>query len=143
MTSLTLKARETFAYDRYATEATGISIEEVQPNHARCSVVLLPRHRNAMGAVMGGVIFTLADLAFAAAANSGCLADNTPLAWVSFDTHVLYLAQPHGNTLTATATCLRQGRTTCAYSITVSDEEGTPIAMVTTSGIHLPQSKIN
>ena len=135
MTSLTLKARETFAHDRYATEATGICIDEVAPGCARCSVELHPIHRNAMGAVMGGVIFTLADLAFAAAANSGCISEEKPLAWVSLDTHIQYLSQPKGSALTAEATCVRQGRTTCAYRIAVCDEHGTPVAQVTTTGL--------
>lgn len=138
MTSLTHKACETFAHDRYATEATGVCIDEVELGHARCSLRLQPVHRNAMGAVMGGVVFTLADLAFAAAANSSCLDEGKPLAWVSLDTHVQYLSQPKGSTLTAEATCIRQGRTTCAFRIVVSDENSTPVAQVTTTGMKTP-----
>ena len=74
MTSLTHKAREIFSHDLYATESTDVKIEEAREGYARCSLTLTPLHRNAMGAVMGGVMFTLADLAFAIAANSHCLA---------------------------------------------------------------------
>ena len=55
MTNLTHKAQQVFARDRYATELTGVSIDLVESRHACCSLTLLPPHRNAMGAVMGGV----------------------------------------------------------------------------------------
>ena len=68
--NLTLKAREVFANDHYATEATGATIDKVERRMAECSLTLADKHRNALGAVMGGVMFTLADLAFAAAAKA-------------------------------------------------------------------------
>ena len=63
--------REKFKKDIYATESTGAVIDEVGENYAVCSLDLNGSHRNAVGAVMGGVMFTLADFAFAVAANSG------------------------------------------------------------------------
>jgi len=36
---------------------------------AICSLTLEAKHKNALGAVMGGVYFTLADFAFAVASN--------------------------------------------------------------------------
>ena len=137
MTSLTLKAREVFAHDRYATEATGAVIEHVDDGSAQCSLALAPHHRNALGAVMGGVMFTLADLAFAAAANSALLAGDEEIAWVSTNSTIHYLAQPHGDRLTATARRVRQGRTACVFTIAVADADGTPIALVTTAGSRL------
>ena len=44
-------------------------IAEVDDHYAKCTLEVQERHRNAMGAVMGGVYFTLADFAFAVAAN--------------------------------------------------------------------------
>ena len=38
------EARAYFANDRYATEATGIVIEEVGEHYARCSLKLDERH---------------------------------------------------------------------------------------------------
>ena len=113
MTSLTHKAREIFSHDLY------------------------PLHRNAMGAVMGGVMFTLADLAFAIAANSHCLANNQPLQWVSLNSSIHYLGQTQGNTLVAETICVKQGGSTCVYTISIHDENDKPIAIVTTTGIHL------
>ena len=137
MTSLTHKARQCFVHDRYATEATGVKIDEVREGYARCSLMLTPLHRNAMGAVMGGVIFTLADLAFAVAANSRCLVDDKPLQWVSLSSTIQYLGQTHGSTLVAETNCVKPGGSTCVYSISIHDEHDKQIALVTTTGIHL------
>ena len=77
-------AREIFSHDIYATETTGIVIEEAEPGHAVCSFSIDKRHLNAHNRVMGGAIFTLADFAFAIAANSSILAEQKEsLQWVS------------------------------------------------------------
>lgn len=98
---------------------------------------LQPIHRNAMQGVMGGAMFTLADLAFAAAANSRCLISDEPIAWVSLESNIHYLAQPKGSVLKAEASCVRQGRSTCVYSILITDEQKCRVALVTTTGIHI------
>jgi acyl-CoA thioesterase len=137
MTNLTHKAVSVFAQDLYATEATGISIEEVRTEYAKCAMTIMPHHRNAMGGVMGGVFFTLADLAFAAASNSHCLEEDSPLAWVSLGSSIQYLAQPKGNRLIPETQCVRQGRNTCVYNIMVHDENGINTAIVTTTGLKM------
>ena len=137
MTSLTHKAQEVFASDRYATKSTGVEIDEVRENYTRCTLTLTPLHRNAMGAVMGGVLFTLADLAFAIVANSQCLADNQPLQWVSLSSNIQYLGQTQGSTLVAETYCVKQGGTTCVYTISIRDEHNKNVALVTTTGIHI------
>lgn len=137
MTNFTHRAREVFANDRYATVSTGVEIDEARDGYARCTLTLTPLHRNAMGAVMGGVLFTLADLAFAIAANSRCLADDKSLQWVSLSSTIQYLGQTHGNTLVAETHCVKQGSSTCAYTISIHDEHNKPIALITTTGIHL------
>lgn len=135
MTNLTHKAQQVFASDRYATELTEVTLDLVESRHACCSLTLQSTHRNAMGAVMGGVMFTLADLAFAAAANADLLAEGQPLAWVSLGSEIHYLAQPKGGRLEAETRCVRQGRTTCVYTIDIHDEQSTPVALVTTTGM--------
>ena len=62
------EVREVFADDRFATE-NGAVIEKIGDGYAKCSVKLERKHKNAMGGVMGGVYFTLADFAFAVASN--------------------------------------------------------------------------
>lgn len=60
--------REFFSHDLYAYD-TGAYIEEVGDRYAKISLTLTERHRNAVGGVMGGVYFTIADFAFAVASN--------------------------------------------------------------------------
>ena len=84
------KTVKLFENDRFATE-NGAVIEEVEEHYAKCSLKLGSRHRNAMGAVMGGVYFTLADFAFAVAANwqgTGTVSLHSDIAYLVSYTHL-------------------------------------------------------
>lgn len=121
------EVRELFEDDRFATE-NGAVIEAIGTNYAKCSLQLTKRHRNALGAVMGGASFTLADFAFAVASN-----------WeqpgvVSLSSNITYLGAVKGQSLIAEAVCVKDGRTTSYYRVEVSDELGNLIAVVTTTG---------
>ena len=58
-------------------------VMELRLGYARAEMMVTPQHMNAVGIVQGGAVFTLADLAFAAASNShgvvavACQADIT------------------------------------------------------------------
>lgn len=134
MMSLTHKAAEVFANDLYATQATGVRFVEVGEDYAKCTLDIQPIHRNAMGGVMGGVLFTLADLAFAAAANSRNIAAGESLSWVSTNSSIHYLSQPKGNTLTAETQSIKTGRNSCVFNINLYDVNQTLISIVTTEG---------
>ena len=134
MTNLTHKAAEIFANDLYATQATGVKLVEVGKDYAKCTMDIQPLHCNAMGGVMGGAMFTLADLTFAAAANSRCIEAGEPLSWVSTDSSIHYLSQPIGNRLTAETQCIKSGKTSCLYFINIHDEQQNLIAVVSTTG---------
>lgn len=122
------QARSFFANDRYATEATGAIIDAVAPHYAKIRLTLEDRHRNAMGAVMGGALFTLADFAFAVASNW----QGTPT--VSLTSQISYLNSPKGSQLFAEAECIKSGRSTCCYHIRITDDLDTLAAEVTTTG---------
>lgn len=126
--SLLERARETFDHDRFATEVTGIEIVDVAENYARCELAIDGRHRNAMGAVMGGVIFTLADFCFAVAANA------EKLSVVSVSSNIVYMNAARGSKLIAEAQCLKSGRKNCFFRIVVTDELGTLVAEITETG---------
>ena len=64
------EVRTIFEGDQFATE-NGAVIEEIGDHSATCSLVITDSHRNAMGAVMGGTYFMLADFAFAVAEKNG------------------------------------------------------------------------
>lgn len=131
--TLTEAARNIFANDRFATEATGVDIDHVDNLTAQCSLTLDERHRNARGVAMGGVLFTMADFAAAVAANSDCLSDGN-LHWVSLNSSIHFLAPAAGNSLMATASPLKLGRTTALYqTIIESPDNGKRIAIVETT----------
>lgn len=122
--------RRLFENDRFATE-NGAVIEEVGDRCAVCSLRITPSHRNAMGAVMGGTYFMLADFAFAVAANwetMGC---------VSLRSDISFVGSAKGERLIARAVCIKDGKTTALYRVDVTDELGNLTATVTTTGYHL------
>lgn len=123
----TEEIRSLFAKDRFATE-NGAVIEEIDDHYAVCRLKLEDGHRNAMGAVMGGVYFTLADFAFAVAANWQAIGT------VSLNSQITYLGTAKGEYLIAEAVCVKNGRTTSCYRIDVKDELGNLAATVNTIG---------
>ncbi|MDR2496980.1 MAG: PaaI family thioesterase [Tannerellaceae bacterium] len=58
-----------FRGDKFALNA-GIELVEVGKSYAKTRMEIKPEHLNGGGVCQGGAIFTLADLAFAAAVNS-------------------------------------------------------------------------
>jgi len=127
-TEYRLQAIEKFGEDYYATKVTGIEIEEADVNYAKCSLKINRNHLNAMGFVMGGAIFTLADFAFAIASNTG----NPPT--VSLTSQINYINATRGPLLYAEANCVKNGRSVCFYNIKVNDDKGNIIADITTTG---------
>lgn len=55
--------------DQFAANA-GIELQEVKPGYAKACMTVTQAHLNAGGVCQGGALFTLADLACAAVANS-------------------------------------------------------------------------
>lgn len=136
---ITLRARQVFSQDRYATALTGIAIDHVGERSATCSLSLGDMHRNAKGAVMGGVLYTLADLAFAVAVHSQDLAatpagEEPMLSWVSVSATIHYVNATHGDRLKAEARCIKQGRRIALYQTSIYDSEGRLVALVETQG---------
>lgn len=124
------EVREIFKDDRFATENMAV-IDEVGEKYAKCSITLERRHRNAMGGVMGGVYFTLADFAFAVASN------HEKMGVVSISSNIAFLSACKGNSITAEAKCVKDGRTTCYYTVDVYDDLGNHVAAVTITGCHV------
>jgi acyl-CoA thioesterase len=123
-------ARAFFAGDRFATES-GMTLEELDESHAVTSVEIGARHRNALGGVMGGAIFTLADLAFAA------LTNDRERSVVAQQVSVNYLAAPKGGRLFATARYKRDGRSSCVVNVDIVDDSGREIAQFVGTGFKL------
>ena len=125
------EAREFFGGDFYATKATGIVIEEVGDHYARCSMEITRKHQNAYGGVMGGATFTLADYTFAVASNF-----RQPQT-VSVTSQINFIGMAKGTKLHSESRLIKDGRTTCLYSIEIKDDLGNQVAFVTISGMKL------
>ena len=125
------EAREFFGNDKYATVATGVVIDSVEPGSSVCSLKLTDNHRNALGAVMGGVFYTLCDFAFAVATN------DREHSTVTVTSQISYLSVAKGDTLYATASPIKDGRRSCFYEVKVTDNLGTLVAVAMTNGMHL------
>lgn len=121
------KIRAFFSGDRFAT-GQGMVIDSVGEDSAVCSVRLCDEHRNVLGGVQGGLTYTLADFAFAVAAN------HQEPGMVTLSSTIHYLRAAKGERLVATARCVNRTRGTCVYEIDVADELGTPVALVSVSG---------
>lgn len=124
------EVRRIFEGDRFATE-NGAVIDEIGDHSAVCCLIITDSHRNAMGAVMGGVYFMLADFTFAVAANwekMGC---------VSLHSDISFLGSAKGEKLIAKAVCVKDGRSTACYRVDVKDELGNLAATVTVTGYHV------
>lgn len=121
------EVRSFFENDRFATE-NGMAIDEIGEQYAKCSLTVSSLHKNAVGAVMGGVYFTLADFCYAVATN------HQEPKWVSLNSTISFLGRPKGERLIAVAKCIKSGRSTNLYTITVTDEFENLVASVSVTG---------
>ena len=107
-----------------ATNALGMKIEAVRPGYARISMPVRGDMVNGHHICHGGLIFTLADSAFAYACNS--YNKNT----VASACHIDFLAPgKEGDTLEAEAVEQSQSGRTGVYDVTVRDSAGKTIAL--------------
>ncbi|WP_165170945.1 MULTISPECIES: PaaI family thioesterase [unclassified Adlercreutzia] len=112
-----------FSGDKFATEAAGCRIVEARRGHAVCEMELVQGvHFNAMGGVMGGAIFTLADFALAVACNVG----EAPT--VSVSNTIEFLSGAKGTKLIATCDADKSGRRLGFYTVEVVDDTGRKVA---------------
>lgn len=114
--------QEFFSKDNFAVKACGAKIVSAEKGHAVCETTLDTIHKNAMGAVMGGAIFTLADFALAIACNVG----ENPTVLVS--ANIEYPNAARGEKLIAECQVDKSGRNLGFYTIIVQDELGTLVA---------------
>ena len=115
-------AEALYANDK-ASQSHGIRIAEVRPGYARLTMLVRGDMVNGHRICHGGMLFTLADSAFAFACNS--YNENTVAAAASID----FLAAAHeGDELTAEAKELWRTRRNGIYEITVTNQKGAKIA---------------
>jgi acyl-CoA thioesterase len=107
--------------DKFA-KFCGIELIEVGNGTAKTRLKIEPYHLNGVGMVHGGVLFTLADYTFSAAANShGRLA-------VSISASISYINAGKSGTLTATAKELAVNSKVGTYAVEIKDDTGQTLA---------------
>ena len=102
----------------------GIAVHEVREGYSKIGMTVREEMINGFGIVHGGIAFSLADSAFAFACN------NRNNLSVALDTSINFTksTQP-GDVLTAEAKELHNGRSTGLYLITVTNQNGEPVAL--------------
>ena len=124
------EAREFFKNDKFAM-STGIYLDELNDEYCQCSLKIEDNHRNAVGGVMGGVMFTLADFAFAALSNQ----IHSPT--VAQQVSINYLSAPKGEKLIAKAVCKKNGRSSSIINVDVVDDTGRDVVQYVGTGFKL------
>lgn len=115
--------KELMKKDTFAAEA-GVTLEDVAPGSAVARLTIGKKHLNAYGVAQGGAIFTLADLALAAAVN----AHGIPA--FSMQSDIRYLESAYeGDTLTATASETLLRKRIAQYHVSVKREDGAEVAI--------------
>ena len=119
-----MTAKEFFKNDRYAA-FSGVELVEVEPGRAKTQMPIRDMHLNSVNVVQGGAIFTLADLAFAAAVNAyGNLA-------MSIETSIRYFKGVGSGTLYAEAKMVHLHRKLATFEVIVTNEKSEWIALFT------------
>lgn len=116
------EARDFFGQDIFATKTLGAVIDEVSDDSVTCSFEIKDIHKNAIGLVMGGAIYTLCDFAFAVATNS------KGTRTVTTTSNITFLNPTKGNRLSVTVKAIKDGKTLCIYEAEVYDDLGVKIA---------------
>lgn len=107
-----------------ASRALGMSVEAIAPGRATVSLVVTPAMANGFGICHGGIIFSLADSAFAFACNT--YDDLSVAAAASIE----FLKSANvGDRLTADARERQRGRRSGIYDVSVTNAAGEEIAV--------------
>ena len=108
--------------DKFARHS-GIELVSVSPGFAKARMTLQPHHWNGVKMAHGGAIFTLADFAFAAAANShGTIS-------VAVNVSISFLKATSTGTLFAEAREISKSFKLGSYTVEVKDEQGDLVAI--------------
>ena len=110
----------------------GINVIEVKDGYAKTSVKVTENHTNFIGIAHGGLIFTLADSAFAKAVNSG------ERVGVAIQVDINFLKATHeGDILTAEAVKISESQKLGLYHVKVYDERSELIASFSGTAYYL------
>ena len=116
-----------FQADRFAANA-GVELMEIKPGFARAKMLVTKEHLNAGGVWQGGALFTLADLAFAAVANSHGLLT------LPIGANVTFLRSGMEGNVYAEAVEVFNHHRIPFVEVRITDDAGELVAVMTSSG---------
>jgi len=108
--------------DKFAS-ICGIKLDTIAPGRAKASLRITDLHLNGVNIIQGGVLFTLADYAFAAAANSR---GNVS---VVTDANITFIKGVSGGTIYAEAREIACKRTLSRYTVNITSDDGELLAV--------------
>jgi acyl-CoA thioesterase len=111
-----------FAKDAFA-RLCGIEICDAGPGYAKTRVSVEDRHLNSLQMTHGGVLFTLADMAFVAAAHT------RGRSAVAINTTISFVKAGKADTLTAEAQEISRNQKLATYTVQVTDSAGNVLAL--------------
>jgi acyl-CoA thioesterase len=118
MTDRSRRIHDSFNSDPYAA-AQGYELGEITDESVAVSMTVREDQLNFLGGTHGGVVFSIADCAFALASNA------YPEDAVAIDTHLVITGgTTAGDTLTAIATELTRGRSLATYRVNIARGDG-------------------
>lgn len=123
-------ALEFIGNDRFAAE-NGVRLVSCENGVAVTEVALEERHLNANHVAQGGLIFTLADTAFALLCTAG------DRRGVGMANTINFLRPGTGTKLTATAVFVNNGRTTNCVDVVVTDDQNRIVAKMQCTGYYV------
>ncbi len=106
-----------------------MKLEKVSQGRSLVSMPVADCILNGMGIVHGGALFSLADIAFGAAANFG-----SKTGTVTVSSHISYLAAGRKGPITAEANCVRAGKHVVVYDVEIRDADKVLLAKGTFEG---------
>ncbi|MDR1864832.1 MAG: PaaI family thioesterase [Bacteroidales bacterium] len=117
-----MDTRDLIANDLFAKHC-GIELVAVSKGAATAKMDIRPHHLNGVGIVQGGVLYTLADLALAAASNSHGITA------VSLTSVITYFKAESSGTLYAEAKELSLHRRVATYQVDITNQQNEPVAV--------------
>ena len=105
--------------DKFICNLLGVELLEVGVGTARAELTVKPEHMNGVGVCQGGVLFSIADFAFAAACNYA----EEPV--LGIEVSISYCKSVKTGKIVAEAKEISRSRSTTVAEMRVTDEAGT------------------
>lgn len=113
--------------DGFAREI-GIELMEAKDGHAKMKIEINEKHRNPIGSVHGGCLFSLADTV------AGVALSTTGVGCTTLSAHTTYIKaamMDKSRVLYGEATPIRIGRKIAVYQVDITDDQGQEISRMT------------